>query len=393
MNNFRIHRIFSANNLSIHRIASIFVSKLDGMLYIHDHDNWWQFRCDSLRIMNELGRVRSKQGMIIGRMLSLGFDSQDDAVLSNISMELVRSSEIEGEKLNLGEVRSSLARRLGIAMAGMVSASRYVEGVVEMQLDATQNYNHPLSADRLFGWHNVLFPTGISGLYRIEVGKYRSGEMQVVSGAMGKEIIHYQAPSAERVPAEMDRFIAWVNSDEPIDAVLKAAIAHLWFVSIHPFDDGNGRIARALTDMLLARSENTGKRFYSVSAEMKLLQKEYYEVLERTQHGDGDISEWILWFLHCFEQALTAAENTLSSVLRKADFWERNRNVSINERQRKLINLQFDGFFGKLSTGKWAKIAKCSTDTALNDIRDLVGKGILKKSEEGGRSTNYIMVE
>lgn len=280
MNNFRIHRIFSANNLSIHRIASIFVSKLDGMLYIHDHDNWWQFRYDSLRIMNELGRVRSKQGMIIGRMLSLGFDSQDDAVLSNISMELVRSSEIEGEKLNLGEVRSSLARRLGIAMAGMVSASRYVEGVVEMQLDATQNYNHPLSADRLFGWHNVLFPTGISGLYRIEVGKYRSGEMQVVSGAMGKEIIHYQAPSAERVPAEMDRFIAWVNSDEPIDAVLKAAIAHLWFVSIHPFDDGNGRIARALTDMLLARSENTGKRFYSVSAEMKLLQKEYYEVLE-----------------------------------------------------------------------------------------------------------------
>ena len=379
--------------MSIHRIASIFVSKLDGMLYIHDHNNWWQFRYDSLRIMNELGRVRSKQGMIIGRMLSLGFDSQDDAVLSNISMELVRSSEIEGEKLNLGEVRSSLARRLGIAMAGMISASRYVEGVVEMQLDATQNYNHPLSADRLFGWHNVLFPTGISGLYRIEVGKYRSGEMQVVSGAMGKEIIHYQAPSAERVPAEMDRFIAWVNSDEPIDAVLKAAIAHLWFVSIHPFDDGNGRIARALTDMLLARSENTGKRFYSVSAEMKLLQKEYYEVLERTQHGDGDISEWILWFLHCFEQALTAAENTLSSVLRKADFWERNRNVSINERQRKLINLQFDGFFGKLSTGKWAKIAKCSTDTALNDIRDLVEKGILKKSEEGGRSTNYVMVE
>ncbi|GAE22906.1 Fic family protein [Bacteroides pyogenes] len=363
------------------------------MLYIRDYDNWWQFRYDSLRIMNELGRVRSKQGMIIGRMLSLGFDSQDEAVLSNISMELVRSSEIEGEKLNLEEVRSSLARRLGIAMAGMVSASRYVEGVVEMQLDATQNYNRPLSSDRLFGWHNVLFPTGISGLYRIEVGKYRSGEMQVVSGAMGKERIHYQAPSAERVPIEMERFISWVNSDEPIDAVLKAAIAHLWFVSIHPFDDGNGRIARALTDMLLARSENTGKRFYSISAEMKLLQKEYYEVLERTQHGDGDITEWILWFLHCFEQALNSAENTLSSVLRKAEFWERNRNISFNERQRKLINLQFDGFFGKLSTGKWAKIAKCSTDTALNDIRDLVEKRVLKKAEEGGRSTNYVLVE
>lgn len=363
------------------------------MLYIHDYDNWWQFRYDSLRIMNELGRVRSKQGMIIGRMLSLGFDSQDEAVLSNISKELVRSSEIEGEKLNIEEVRSSLARRLGIAMAGMVSASRYVEGVVEMQLDATQNYNRPLSSDRLFGWHNVLFPTGISGLYSIEVGKYRSGEMQVVSGAMGKERIHYQAPSAERVPIEMERFISWVNNNNNIDAVLKAAIAHLWFVSIHPFDDGNGRIARALTDMLLARSEDCGKRFYSVSAEMKLLQKEYYEVLERTQHGNGDITEWLLWFLHCFEKALNTTENTLSSVLRKADFWERNRNMPFNERQRKLINMQFDGFFGKLSTGKWAKIAKCSTDTALNDIRDLVGKGILKKAEEGGRSTNYVMIE
>ena len=363
------------------------------MLYIHDYDNWWQFRYDSMRIMNELGRVRSKQGMIIGRMLSLGFDSQDEAVLSNISMELVRSSEIEGEKLNLEEVRSSLARRLGIAMAGMVSTSRYVEGVVEMQLDATQNYNRPLSSDRLFGWHNVLFPTGISGLYRIEVGKYRSGEMQVVSGAMGKEKIHYQAPSADRVPAEMERFISWINNDGNTDAVLKAAIAHLWFVSIHPFDDGNGRIARALTDMLLARSENCAKRFYSISAEMKLLQKEYYEILERTQHGDGDITEWLLWFLNCFELALNSTEVTLSSVFRKADFWERNRNIPFNERQRKLINMQFDGFFGKLSTGKWAKIAKCSTDTALNDIRDLVGKGVLRKSEEGGRSTNYVLVE
>lgn len=343
--------------------------------------------------MNQLGRVRSKQGMIIGRMLSLGFDSQDEAVLSNISMELVRSSEIEGERLNLEEVRSSLARRLGISMAGMVSSSRYVEGVVEMQLDATQNYNRPLSSARLFGWHNVLFPTGISGLYRIEVGKYRTGEMQVVSGAMGMERVHYQAPAADRVPSEMERFISWVNNDKLTDAVLKAALAHLWFVSIHPFDDGNGRIARALTDMLLARSENCGKRFYSVSAEMKLRQKEYYDVLERTQHGDGEITEWLLWFLHCFEQALDSAADTLSSVLRKADFWERNRNVSFNERQRKLLNMQFDGFFGKLTTSKWAKIAKCSTDTALNDIRDLVAKGVLKKTEEGGRSTNYVLVE
>ena len=363
------------------------------MQYIHNHDNWWQFRYDSDRIVNVLGRVRAKQGVIIGRMLSLGFDSQDRAVLTNMSTELMRSSEIEGENLNLEEVRSSIARRLGITTAGIVPVSRYVEGVVEMQIDATQNYDKPLSSERLFGWHNVLFPTGMSGLYHIDVGKYRSGDMQVVSGAMGMEKVHYQAPSADRVPEEMERFISWVNGDTGIDAVLKAAIAHLWFVSIHPFDDGNGRIARALTDMLLARSENCNKRFYSISAEMKLLQKEYYKILERTQHGDGDITEWVLWFMHCFEQALDSAEDALSSVLRKADFWERNRNVSFNERQRKLLNMQFDGFLGKLTTGKWAKIAKCSTDTALNDIRDLVEKGVLKKADEGGRSTNYILAE
>lgn len=361
------------------------------MLYIHDQENWWQFRYDSHAIMKELGRVRAKQGNIIGRMLSLGFDSQDEAVLSNISRELIRSSEIEGEKLNFDEVRSSIAIRLGIGTAGLVPVSRYVDGIVEMQLDATQNYNKPLSDDRLFGWHNVLFPTGMSGLYRIDVGKYRNGDMQVVSGAMGFEKVHYQAPAAERVPIEMKRFITWINNYNDIDSVLKAAIAHFWFVSIHPFDDGNGRIARALTDMLLARSENCSKRFYSVSAEIKVLQKEYYEILERSQRGDGDISEWILWFLSCFEQALDSTEKTLSSVLRKAEFWERNRNISFNERQRKLLNMQFDGFFGKLTTGKWAKIAKCSTDTALNDIKDLLAKEILQKNGEGGRSTNYTL--
>ena len=363
------------------------------MRYIHEYDNWWLFRYDSQRIMNELGRVRAKQGIVLGRMLSLGFDSQDEAVLSNMSLELVRSSEIEGERLNLEEVRSSIARRLGIATAGIVPVSRYVDGVVEMQLDATQNYEKPLTHERLFGWHNVLFPTGMSGLYHIDVGKYRSGEMQVVSGAMGKEKVHYQAPSAERVPAEMERFIAWVNHSEDVDAVLKAAIAHLWFVSIHPFDDGNGRITRALTDMLLARSEKCSKRFYSISAEIKLLQKEYYEVLERTQHGSGDITEWLMWFLSCFELALDSTEDTLSSVMRKAEFWERHRNVAFNERQRKLLNMQLDGFFGKLTSSKWAKIAKCSSDTALNDINDLIAKGLLIKSPEGGRSTNYILVE
>lgn len=363
------------------------------MRYIHDYENWWQFRYDSGRIMNELGRVRAKQGHVIGRMLSLGFVSQDEAMLSNMSLELVRSSEIEGEILNMEEVRSSIARQLGIEIAGLVPVSRYIEGVVEMQLDATQNYDKPLSHDRLFGWHNVLFPTGMSGLYRIDVGKYRTGEMQVVSGAMGKKKVHYQAPSPERVPAEMERFIAWVNNDKEIDAVLKAAIAHLWFVSIHPFDDGNGRITRALTDMLLARSEKCNKRFYSISAAIRVLQKEYYEVLERTQRGDGDITEWLLWFLNCFEKALDSTEETLSSVMRKAEFWEHHRDISFNERQRKLLNMQFDGFFGKLTSGKWAKIAKCSSDTALNDINDLISKGILRKADEGGRSTNYILVE
>lgn len=363
------------------------------MRFIHDHDNWWQFRYDSQRILTELGRVRARQGQVLGRMLSLGFDSQDEAVLSNMSLELVRSSEIEGDKLNLAEVRSSIARRLGIDTAGLVPVSRYVDGVVEMQLDATQNFAKPLTHDRLFGWHNVLFPTGMSGLYRIDVGKYRSGEMQVVSGAMGKEKVHYQAPAAERVPAEMERFIAWVNDSKDVDAMLKAAIAHLWFVSIHPFDDGNGRITRALTEMLLARSENCSKRFYSMSAAIKEMQKEYYEVLERTQHGDGDITEWLLWFLGCFEQALDSTEDTLSAVMRKAEFWERHRNVAFNERQRKLLNMQFDGFFGKLTTSKWAKIAKCSSDTALNDINDLIAKGILRKADAGGRSTNYVMVE
>ena len=244
------------------------------MRYIHDYDDWWQFHYDSEQIMNELGRVRSKQGLVMGRMLSLGFVSQDEAMLSNMSLELVRSSEIEGEILNLEEVRSSIARRLGIETAGIVPVSRYVDGIVEMQLDATLNYNKPLTHDRLFGWHNVLFPTGLSGLYRIDVGKYRTGDMQVVSGAMGKERVHYQAPSAQRVSQEMERFLSWVNNNDDLDAVLKAAIAHLWFVSIHPFDDGNGRIARALTDMLLARSENSSKRFYSMSAEIKILKKE-----------------------------------------------------------------------------------------------------------------------
>ena len=361
-------------------------------MYLHERKNWWRFQYDNEKILNLLGEVRSKQGLMLGRMSSLGFDFQDEAMLTTMSLELVRSSEIEGENLNLSEVRSSIARHLGINSAGLVPSSRYVEGVVEMLLDATQNYQKPLSDERLFGWHHVLFPTGRSGLYEIEVGKYRTGEMQVLSGAMGKERVHYQAPKPERLAEEMAVFMKWFNEKTELDAVIKAAIAHLWFVSIHPFDDGNGRITRAITDMLLARSENCSRRFYSMSTEIKLMQKEYYEILERTQRGDGDITEWLLWFLRCFEKALASTESTLSSVLEKNKFWERNKDVQFNERQRKIINMLFGDFFGKLTSGKWAKIAKCSNDTALNDLKDLVAKGILVKNEEGGRSTNYSLV-
>jgi Fic family protein len=361
-------------------------------MYLYERKNWWKFQYDKDQIVNLLGEVRAKQGLMLGRMTSLGFDFQDDAMLTTMSLELVRSSEIEGENLNLSEVRSSIARRLGINSAGMVPSSRYIEGVVEMLLDATQNYDKPLTGERLFGWHNVLFPTGRSGLHEIEVGKYRTGEMQVVSGAMGREWIHYQAPKAERVSEEMAIFIKWFNENAELDSVLKAAISHLWFVSIHPFEDGNGRIARAITDMQLARSENCRRRFYSMSTEIKLMQREYYDVLERTQKGDGDITEWLVWFLNCFDKALSSTESILSSVIEKNKFWEQHKDVDFNVRQRKIINMLFDDFFGKLTSSKWAKIAKCSNDTALNDIKDLVAKGVLAKNEEGGRSTNYSLI-
>jgi Fic family protein len=379
----RINQLFTEKTVTLQK---------NKIMYLHERKQWWKFKYDNDKIVNLLGMVRAKQGLMLGRMTSLGFDFQNDAMLTTMSLELVRSSEIEGENLNLSEVRSSIARRLGINSAGIVPSSRYVEGIVEMLIDATQNYNEPLSNERLFGRHNVLFPTGRSGLYEIEVGKYRTGDMQVISGAMGKERVHYQAPKPQRVEEEMNIFIKWFNENTEIDGVIKAAIAHLWFVSIHPFDDGNGRIARAITDMLLARSENCSHRFYSMSTEIKLMQKEYYEVLERTQKGNGDITEWIVWFLNCFDNALNSTETILSSVLEKNKFWEQHNGIDFNERQYKIINMLFDNFFGKLTSSKWAKIVKCSNDTALNDINDLVAKGILVKNKEGGRSTNYSLV-
>ena len=362
-------------------------------MYLHQRDNWWNFRYDSSAIMTSLAAVRAKQGMLLGRMNSLGFSLQDEAVLTSMALEVIKSSEIEGEILNLNQVRSSLAKRLGFDITTSVPVSRYIDGVVEMMLDATQHYAAPMTDDRLFGWHNVLFPSGMSGLYKIDVGKYRRGEMQVVSGAMGREKVHYEAPAPERVSDEMARFIAWLNEDNPaLDPVLKAGIAHLWLVSIHPFDDGNGRITRAVTEMLLCRADGTGKRFYSMSNQINLDKNKYYDVLEKTQKGNGDITEWLLWFLDCLDKAIESTAETLSSVLSKARFWDVHKEERFNERQQKIVNMLFDDFFGKLTTGKWAKIAKCSSDTALNDINDLVAKGVLRKNDEGGRSTNYSII-
>lgn len=361
-------------------------------MYIHEYDNWWQFRYDVNALIATLGHTRAMQGQLLGKLSALGFSIQSKTALESLSLNIIKSSEIEGEKLPLEHVRSSLARRLGIEEAGLPEPSRYVEGIVDMMMDATQNYMMPLTNERLFGWHNVLFPTGRSGLYKIDVAKYRTGDMQVVSGAMGKERIHYQAPSAERVPQEMQKLIEWVNSENDIDAVLKSAIAHLWFVTIHPFDDGNGRIARALADMLLARADGTPLRFYSMSNIICQRRKSYYEVLEHAQHGDGDITEWLLWFFDSLSSAIATTEATLSSVIKKVRFWETHESLDFNPRQRKILNMLLDGFDGNLNTGRWSRICKCSRDTALHDANDLVAKGVLKRSESGGRSTAYVLV-
>jgi Fic family protein len=361
--------------------------------YIYEYKNWTNFTWQDSVINSIFGEARLMQGKIIGQMNALGFSAKEEATLTALTMDVVKSSEIEGELLNYAQVRSSIARRLGINTAGLVKSNRNIEGVVEMMLDATQRYNLPLTEKRLFGWHAALFPTGYSGPYEIEVGCYRTGEMQVVSGAMGKEKIHYEAVKPEFVKAEMKKFIAWFNNDNTLDPVIKAAIAHFWFIIIHPFDDGNGRIARALTDMLLARAEGSGDRFYSMSGRILEERKLYYAVLQKVQHSSNDITEWLNWFLHCLKNAMLATESTTQQILRKAEFWRRHENTSINERQRKVLNILFENFTGKLQSSKWAKINKTSTDTALRDIKDLIEKGILRQTQEGGRSVNYELVD
>jgi len=361
--------------------------------YIYDYPNWTAFTWQDKNINIVFGEVRLMQGKIIGQMNALGFSEKEEARLNALTMDVVKSSEIEGEWLNYDQVRSSIARRLGINTAGLVTSNRHIEGIVEMMLDATQRYNQPLTEERLLGWHAALFPVGFSGPYKIEVGRYRTGEMQVVSGAMGKEKVHYEAVKPEIVKAEMDIFLDWFNNDNSLDLVLKAAIAHFWFIIIHPFDDGNGRIARAITDMLLACAENSTERFYSMSSQILIERKEYYKVLQKVQYSTGDITEWLEWFLNCLKNAMLVSENISQKILSKAEFWNKHQQTPINERQRLLLNKIFDGFEGKLQTSKWAKIAKVSTDTALRDIKDLIAKGILYQTNEGGRNANYELTD
>ena len=361
-------------------------------MYMYQHENWTDFKWNNDKLLSLLANVRHLQGRLLGQMENLGFKLQEEAVLSTLTLDVLKSSEIEGEILNKDQVRSSIARRLGLEVSGLVDSPRNVDGVVEMMLDATQNYTLPITDERLFGWHAALFPTGYSGMYKIEVAKYRSGDMQVVSGAMGKEKVHYEAPKANVVEAEMNHFLKWFNNGSEIDSVLKAAVAHFWFITIHPFDDGNGRIARAITDMQLSRSDKSSQRFYSMSNQILTERKMYYEILEKTQHSNGDITEWLEWFLSCLERALINSSKVLEDVIVKARFWEQHSQTHINDRQRLMLNKLFDGFEGKLTSSKWAKIAKCSQDTAIRDIQDLIGKGILQKEAQGGRSTNYELI-
>jgi len=359
--------------------------------YIYQHKNWTDFIWDYSKIAVTLGEVRNLQGKLYGAMNALGFSLKSEAMLETLTLDVMKSSEIEGEKLNRKQVRSSIARRLGLETGGLIVVDRNVEGVVEMMLDATQNYTQDLSEDRLFGWHSALFPSGRSGMYKIEVGKYRTGEMQIVSGAMGIEKVHYEAVEAKNVKTEMDEFLNWVNEKTQIDTVIKSAIAHLWFVTIHPFDDGNGRIARAISDMLLARSDGSSQRFYSMSNQILKERKKYYAALQKTQHSDSDITLWLNWFLNCLKNSLINTETTLYTILNKAEFWKKIATVTLNDRQRLMINKLFDGFYGKLTSSKWAKMTKTSSDTALRDIKDLIEKGILKQDNAGGRSTNYTL--
>ncbi len=365
-------------------------------MYIHERPHWPDLHWDNEKLSSLLAQVHHQQGYLLGQMNNLGFDIQAEACLEVLAADVTKSSQIEGEILDLDLVRSSLARRLGMDIGGVSATDRYVEGTVEMMLDATQGYQKPLTTERLFAWHCALFPTKHSGLYPIDVGAWRSssvGPMQVVSGPMGREKVHFEAPAAELLEKEMQIFLDWFNHSEGIDPVLKAGVAHFWFVTIHPFEDGNGRIARAIADMCLARADGIQQRFYSMSSSIELQRQQYYQVLESSQKGKLDITEWLEWFLTCLSHAVNEADNVLEKVLYKARIWQILNQHPINARQRKVVNLLLEeAFRSKLTTSKYAKVAKCSQDTALRDIQTLISYGVMEKNPSSGRSTSYQLV-
>jgi Fic family protein len=362
-------------------------------MFRHEKELWYHFEWDEAAVLPLLSCARNRQGLLLGRLSGMGFELQSLAELEMRSLDVLKSSEIEGEILDARAVRSSVARRLGLEIAEPKTSTHLIDGVVDMTMDATHGYLQPLTESRLCGWHAALFPTGYSGLHKISVAAYRQAEMEVVSGPIGREKVHYRAPAPERVPAEMETFIDWFNAEGNDDEVIKAAIAHLWFVSIHPFDDGNGRIARTLTDMLLARSDNSPRRFYSMSYQILMERKGYYNVLESTQKGIGPITTWLTWFLTCLNNALQASDSILDNVMRTARFWQRHADTSLNDRQRKALSKMLEGFDGKMTSKKWSHITKTSPDTALRDIRDLIDKGILVRDEARGRSAGYLLNE
>lgn len=363
------------------------------MKYIYQFEEWPEMEWDLARLSPQLASIRYQQGLLIGQMSAQGFQLRAESGLINLTDEIVKSGAIEGETLNKDQVRSSLAKHLGMDIGSAPPASRHIDGIVEMMLNATENYDEPLTEERLFGWHAALFPTGRSGMRDITVGAWRTGAMQVVSGGIGREKIHYEAPAAETLPDQMAAFLEWFNSSQELDPILKAALAHFWFVTIHPFDDGNGRIGRAISEMALARADQTSQRFYSMSAQIESERNDYYNALEQCQKMTIDITRWMEWFLGCLERAMSRAEETLSHVLQKSRMWEKANEGPVNDRQRKVLNRLSDDFQGNLNTSKYAKMTKCSTDTALRDIQALVARGILKKTPGGGRSTSYRLVE
>lgn len=359
--------------------------------YIWQQADWPHMTWNNAIFSSILAEVNMLRGKLLGRVSMFGFEEQNLSMLDSVTQEIVHSAKIEGEDLNRDSVRSSVARQLGLEYEGLPVPDHYTEGVVQVMMDAVQHYSMPLDAERLFSWHAALFPTGRSGIHKIAVARWREGyePMQVVSGALGREKVHYEAPASKDVPMMMSELMTWVNAEEGLDPLVKAAVAHLWFVTVHPFDDGNGRLCRTLTELLLSRADKTSQRYYSLSSEILNHRKGYYDHLEQTQKGDLDITSWIKWFLQTLKTALENALQKTENVVRKAKFWDMHRTMAFNDRQRKVLNMLFDGFEGKLNSSKWYKINHCSQDTASRDIKDLVSKGVLRQTREGGRSTNY----